>query len=212
VKIPGLLLLKPVQYGIGLVAIVGVVGVWYRGKINDAKDQAIADFQSAANDTLQARNKIVRDSADAVVKKMADTLLAVQLRADVARRSTIAASANYDAQRRLVNTSAPQPAGVPAGSVIVPIAFVVAADSAIKMLPILLTQAALERAASQQQIEALRFQHTQDTIAIRLVQEQNAQLRAAIEAAKPGLLDRAKGYAIGGVIVYAAVTLLGGRN
>jgi len=210
--IPAVLLSKPALYAGAVVAVLTVGGLWYRGKINDAKREAVLEQQMAANDSLTVQNQVVRDSAAKVVEATRDTLLQVQLRADVQRRSTVAASANYDAQRRLVNTGTPQIAGVPAGHMVVPIAFVVAADSAIKMLPILLTQAALERAASQQRIDALVLQHMLDTTAIRLRDERIVQMGVALEAAKPSLLDRTKGYVIGGVVVYAAVKLLGGGN
>ena len=208
-KIPGFFLLKPVQYGLGIAAIVGMIGLWYRGKINDAKDEAINDYKMAANDTLQKKLKVVQDSAAAVVKATRDSLRDAQLRADVERRRTVSALASYNAARAAIDVNAPQPAGVPVGHVVVPIAFVVAADSAIKMLPILLEQSALERAASQRTIAAFMHQDSLKDVQIGLIRAQVTQLEVALKAAQPSLMDRAKDAALGGAIIYGAVQLLG---
>lgn len=207
-KIPGFLLLRPVQYAIGIAAVAGLVTVWISRHDAKVGREAVNDLKTALNDTLQAELEVVRDSAAKVVEATRDTLQEVRLRADVVRRSVGTASTNYDAQRRLVNTSAPQPAGVPAGHVVVPLAYVQAADSAIRMLPRLLEQAALERAASQQRIDALLLQHTLDTMAIRLRDQRIVLLNEALSAAKPSVSSKLKWAGYGAAAAVVALQLL----
>lgn len=211
-KLPAFLLLKPVQYAAGILAIVTVVGLWYRGKIKDAEARGANEQLMAANDSLQRQNQIDRDSAAVIVEATRDSLLQARLRSDVVRRAAGTATVNYETQRRPINVNAPQPAGVPAGHIVVPIAFVQAADSMAKMIPDLLTQMALERAASQRRIDALLFADSLKDVAIRLKDERIVQLGVALEASKPSVMDRVKDAAIGGALIYGAVQLLGGRK
>lgn len=197
-KVPGFLLLKPVQIALAGLSIIGAVALWFKAHDNNVRERDRLEQKVAA--TQEAYEQMV-----VVTKAKDDTLRTARANTDTVKVYLQSAAASYNRQRAGISTTAPQPAGVPAGSVVVPIAFVESADSLARMVPILLATIEVERIASQRRIAA-------GDSTIRLLETQNAQLRLAIEAAKPGISDRLKWAGYGGAAVALGMMVLGNRG
>lgn len=197
-KVPGFLLLKPVQIALAGLSIIGAVALWFKAHDNNVRERDRLEQKVAATQEALERQVVVTAAKD-------DTLRTARANTDTVKVYLQSAAASYNRQRAGVNTSAPQPAGVPAGSVVVPIAFVESADSLARMVPILLATIEVERIASQRRIAA-------GDSTIRLLETQNAQLRLAIEAAKPGITDKIKWAGYGGAAVALGMMVLGNRG
>lgn len=181
-------------FGGAAVALALAITLWFK-----AHDARIRREAVARAETAEIEAKIVR--ADSVNEILRDSLRDVRIRTDTIRVASATAAQTYQRARAQVNTQAPQPPGIPAGSVVVPASFVEAADSLAKMVPLLLATITTERAASERRIDALL--HTDSLHRAEIV-----QLKIQIEAAKPGLTGRLKWAGIGAGVALGVITLL----
>lgn len=192
--LPAWLVSRPAVYAAILIATLGAVGLWFH-----AHDMRIKREAVTAELVKQKEAQIAdQDSVNALLQ---DSLDGARENTDTATVHTQAAVNSYQRNRAAINTTSSQPSGVAAGSIVVPIAFVHAADSLARLVPQLMNTMAQERAASELRIEGLK------TI-VALQDSAIVQLKIAVSAARPGLSGRIKDAAIGGAIVAIGLQLL----
>jgi hypothetical protein len=188
------LLLRPVQIAIGVLLIGGII--WYIIRQHDARVRAEERLRATTEETDRAIAQQME-----VAAALQDSLQEARARADTVITRTATAVTSYQRQRAAINTSAPRPAGVPEGMVVVPIAFVHSADSLARLVPELLATIRIEREASERLLVAERER-------TKLVEQQNAQLRLAIEEMRPNLFDKAKDLGLAAAVVYIGLQAL----
>lgn len=182
----------------GMAVVALAITLWFRAHDARVRREAVAEAATAA---IEAQIR-AQDSVNIVLR---DSLSSVQARTDTIRLTASASASNYQRARAQINTAAPQPPGVPAGSVVVPVVFVETADSLARMVPLLLATITAERAASERRIDALlRTDSLQRT--------EIEQLKIQVKAAGPGITGRLKWAGIGAAVAFGAITLLGNRN
>lgn len=186
VTVFGRLIPLPAIYAGAAVLVLGTGGAIYHAKIQRVKRETLALERARVKDEAVQQQS-------AVVTALQDSLQEERNRTNIVRANTQAASASYAHQRAAINTSAPQPPGVPAGYVAVPKSFIESADSLARLVPELVATINRERAASD------RLQAA-DSVRTALLMEEVAQLKIAIKNASPGVYDKVKWAGVGAVL------------
>lgn len=190
---PAWLFSKPAIFAGIVTSGLLVGGLWFRSHDARVRRDAVVNEKIKATEAALELQAVALQAAQ-------DSLEAARLATDTVRVYVQNAAATYARARTGINTTAPQPPGTPAGSVVVPIAFVHAADSLARLVPELLATIRIERTASERRIAA-------GDSTIRLLEAQNAQLRIAIAAAKPGIAGKLKWAGYGGAAVALGLQL-----
>lgn len=194
-RIPAWATGRPAIFAGGVLLVALLAAWWLRAHDARVRREAIAAERVEALEAARVRQDSViaaKDSALAVAQAATDTVTIYAAHA----------GGNYQRERARVNTAAPQPAGIPAGSVVVPVSFVRAADSMAVAIPQLLAAMASERAASEARIAA------GDSLRV-LLEEEVRQLKIVINASRPSATDRIKWAALGAGIMAAGALVLG---
>lgn len=191
------LLSKPALTVAGLL-IAGAIGSgWLAANNAKVRERDRADQNAVRFDSLALAKKVEIATKDSLYEIALQQATTARLRTDTVRRSITAASQSYARQRAAVNTTAPQRPGLSPDSIVVSREFVAAADSVMRLVPDLLAAGAREREAWQREREASQIRHqsmmTLDTLRVQEI----TALRIAVQAARPGVSDKAKWVAYG---------------
>jgi hypothetical protein len=178
-----------------LIGALLALGLWFHAHDARIRKQAVVAERVKATEAARVHQ-------DSIVATLQDSLRAARGHTNTLVVHAKAASATYAQQRAAVDVSAPQPDSVPAGMVVVPIAFVTAADSLSSQVERLTATIASERIASTARILA-------GDSANAILRAEVAQLRIAAEVGKIGTSDKIKYGAIGGGVMAAAILILG---
>jgi len=177
-------------------AVVVFLTIWLYSR---SRDERIRREAVAKAEVTQI--KAARAHADTVNAMLRDSLQAAHAHTDTVRVVVDTALASYAAERGKVDiTHAAQPLGTPVGFVVVPVAYVQAADSVAALVPTLTAALDAERAVSSQRIAALI---RTDSMSRAI----NTRLETEIKAVKPHTSDKLKWALIGGGIALGVKAL-----
>jgi hypothetical protein len=185
---------KAYWIGGGVVALILAISLWFAAHNARIRREAVA--KAATERLVKERQRV--DSVNVVLR---DSLRIERVRTDTVKIVITAAAENYQRERGKVDLAAPQPAGVPAGHVVVPVSYVQAADSVAKLVPVLTNRIESERITYEARIDGL-------VRADSLSRAINEQLRIQIKAAGPGVTGRLKWAGVGALVTLGAVAIL----